>query len=222
MMMQRVPKSKRRWMQFSLRTGLIVVTTLCVALSMWVVPIERQRRAVAAIEKLGGHVGYMHELLDRGILVKPTASETFPVTYLRRWLPLPPDYFDEIEMVNLNNTQVTDAGLAQLQRLTGLHSLNLSDTEVTDAGMAHLQGLSGLEGLSLINTKVTDVGLAHLQGLTGLQVLRLDKTQITDAGLAHLQKLTRLQGLTLTNTQITDAGLAQLRRALPNCRIEAP
>jgi hypothetical protein len=42
--------SKRRWMQFSLRTGFIIVTMLCVALSMWVVAAERQRRAVAAIE----------------------------------------------------------------------------------------------------------------------------------------------------------------------------
>jgi hypothetical protein len=42
------PKSKRRWAQVSLRTVLVLVTLLCVALSLWVVPAERQRRAVAA------------------------------------------------------------------------------------------------------------------------------------------------------------------------------
>ena len=33
-------KAKRRWMQLSLRTVLVLVTLLCVALSVWVVPAE--------------------------------------------------------------------------------------------------------------------------------------------------------------------------------------
>ena len=44
-------KPKRRWMQVSLRTVHALVTLLCVALSMWIVPAERQRRAVAAIQE---------------------------------------------------------------------------------------------------------------------------------------------------------------------------
>src|SRR5215469_1671698 len=118
------PKPKRRWMQVSLRTVLVLVTLLCVALSVWVMPAERQRRAMAAIEKLGGNVGY----------VKPAASEMFPVTYLRHGLP--PVYFNEIGFVGLDHTQVTDAGLAHLQGLTGLQSLGLTNTQVTDAGLA--------------------------------------------------------------------------------------
>jgi Leucine-rich repeat (LRR) protein len=145
-------KPKRRWLQISLRAVLVLVTLLCVGLSLWVGPAERQRRAVAAIDKFGGSVRY-------GELA---AGERFPVTFLRRWLS--PDYFDEVEEVDLTGTQVTDAGLA------------------------HLQGLTGLQGLWLINTQVTDAGLAHLQGLTGLQVLSLDNTQVTDAGLAKLRQ----------------------------------
>jgi hypothetical protein len=45
---------KRRWAQFSLATMLVVVTVLCVELSMVVAPAERQRRAVAAMEALEG------------------------------------------------------------------------------------------------------------------------------------------------------------------------
>lgn len=116
-------KAKRRWMQVSLRTVLVLVTLLCVALSVWVMPAARRRRAVAAIEKLGGMVGY----------VKPAASETFPVAHLRRWLP--PAYFDEIEWVDLNNTQVTDAGFAHLQGMTSLQWLDLDNTSVSDAGL---------------------------------------------------------------------------------------
>lgn len=179
-------KPTRRWMQVSLRTVLVLVTLLCVALGLWVGSAERQRRAVADIEKLGGDVKY----------VEPAASEKFPVTYLRRWLPA--DYFDEIEWVDLANTQVTDAGLAYLQGLTGLQALWLNNTHVTDAGLAHLQGLSRLQFLELAETEVTDTGLARLEGLTNLQVLALD------------------------NTHVTDAGLARLRKALPNCQIIGP
>ena len=49
---------KRRWAQFSLATLLAVVTVLCVGLSLVIAPAERQRRAVAAIEALGGSVEY--------------------------------------------------------------------------------------------------------------------------------------------------------------------
>ncbi|MGH7134315.1 MAG: hypothetical protein ACREHD_01160, partial [Pirellulales bacterium] len=99
-------RPKRRWVQFSLRTGILLVTLLCVALSLWVVPAERQRRAVAAIEGLGGQFEYVENEAPR---------ETFLVTFLRRWLP--PDYFNEVELVALDDSQVTDAGLAHLQGL---------------------------------------------------------------------------------------------------------
>jgi Leucine-rich repeat (LRR) protein len=177
-------KPKRRWMQVSLRTVLVLVTLVCVALSMWVAPVERQRRAVAAIQELDGDFSYVKA---------DPASEMFPITFLRRWLP--PDYFYEIEYVNLSRSKVTDAGLA------------------------HLQGLTSLQGLVLDKTQVTDAGLAHLQGLTSLRGLYLENTQVTDAGLAHLQGLTSLQELYLNNTQVTDAGLAELRKALPNLQI---
>jgi hypothetical protein len=186
-------------MQFSLRTGFLLVTLLCVGLSMWCIPAERQRRAVAAIKKLGGNVGY----------VEPAASKALPRT-LRRWLP--PEYFDGIESVFLDEKNVMDAGLAHLRGLTGLQQLHLSRSQVTDAGLAHLHALADLQTLSLDGTQVTDAGLAHLQGLTGLQVLYLDYTQVTDAGLAHLQGLTALHRLGLSATQVTDAGMVHLQR----------
>lgn len=92
-------KPKRRWVQVSLRTMLVLVTLLCIALSLWVASAERQRRAIAAIEALdGSEISYV----DR------------PVTFLRRWLP--PVYFAEVNVVVLDNTQVTDAGVAKLRK----------------------------------------------------------------------------------------------------------
>ncbi len=197
---------KRRWAQFSLATMFLVVTVLCVGLSLVVVPAERQRRAVAAIEALGGQVRY----------VKPDkkASEAFPRRFPRRWLPR--DYVDRVQYVDLRRAQVTDAGLAHLHGLTGLKHLWL--TQITDAELAHLQGLTGLEALYSDQGKVTDAGLSHLHGLKRLKSFNLDLNRVTDAGLAHLQGLTNLEELCLAGTQVTDAGLAHLQ-GLKNLRV---
>ena len=169
-------KSKRRWVQFSLRTGFLIVTAFCLTLGLWVVPAERQRRAVAAIEGLGGTVWYQ----------QATKSNAFATAYLRRWLP--PIYFDKIELVDFDATWITDAGLAHLQGLTSLQELDLNHTQVTDAGLAHLQKLTSLQWLYLRNTQVTDAGLGHLQKLTSLQELELYETRVTDAGVAKLRQ----------------------------------
>jgi hypothetical protein len=147
---------KRRWAQFSLATMFVVLTVLCVGLALVVVPAERQRRAVAAIEAVGGRVGYFG--LDQ------KASVAFPRPFLRRWLSR--DYFDEVEWVDLAGTKVTDTELAVVQVLTGLVGLTLDGTQVTDAGLSRLDGLKGLKKLWLFRnefTQVSDAGLAQLR-----------------------------------------------------------
>jgi hypothetical protein len=84
----------------------------------------------------------------------------------------------------------TDGRLVQMpfQDLSPLRTLDLSHTDVTDAGLTHLERLTQLQWLNLGGTKVTDSGLQHLKGLTELQRLLLDGTQVTDKGRAKLQK----------------------------------
>lgn len=218
---------KRRWAQFSLGTMFVLVTVLCLALGLWVVPAERQRRAVAAIEDIGGWAVYAK--------AEPTEGESFAKALVRRWLPI--DYFDHVQAVDLSRTALTDAELANLQAhleaLTGLERLSLFNTRVTDAGLAclcslsklreldlgltqvrgnglrHLQGLARLEVLT--NPVDTDAGLAYLCKLTGLKVLHLAHARVTPAGLANLRPLVNLQTLSLWNATVTDEGLAHLQ-----------
>ena len=44
-----------------------------------------------------------------------------------------------------------------------LRQLDLESTQITDAGLAHLKGLTGLRQLNLEGTKITDAGLADLK-----------------------------------------------------------
>jgi hypothetical protein len=125
-----------------------------------------------------------------------------------------------LRTLSLGGTAVTDAGLRRLQGMTQLQRLYLFKTGVTDAGLAHLKRLTGLECLDLQYTGVTDAGLAHLQGLQQLRTLRLDGTGVTDAGLPHLGSLAGLQRLHLRYTGVTDVGVQNLQRALPLAKIE--
>ena len=90
-----LPKTnpKRRWLQFSIRTVLLLVTLLCVGLSLWIAPAERQRRAVTAIETLGGAVVFvtMEEAASRFPQVfYGSGSHSLTLTRSDRWISTTP------------------------------------------------------------------------------------------------------------------------------------
>lgn len=120
--------------------------------------------------------------------------------------------FKSLEVLEVVNTQITDATLARLAKLSNLKELNLNLTQTTDAGLAHLAGLKKLEKLNLFKAEVTDGGLAHLKGLTNMAELDLRYTKITGAGLKYLSGLTNLWILELDHTLIDDDGIAQLSK----------
>jgi hypothetical protein len=66
-----------------------------------------------------------------------------------------------------------DQYLAQLASATSgggeLRVLDLMFKDVTDAGLAHLEKLTALQWLALGGPKVTDAGLAHVEKLTALR-----------------------------------------------------
>ncbi len=142
--MNEAAKPYRRWYQFSLRTLLVAFMVLGVPLSWFAARMERtrkQRKAVEAIQRLGGSVEY-----DRHM---PS------LTWLRCWLGN--DFFDEVETVDVLNIQITDAGLEHLDGLTNLKRLSLDGTRITDGGLEHFRGLTNLQELNLLgSSKLTN------------------------------------------------------------------
>jgi hypothetical protein len=186
-----MPKPRRRWLQFSLRTLMVLMLLISVPLGWLAFKMRQateQRAVVRQIEELGGtavHCGQFEPL------------EKWPPR-VPSWLlnALGDDFFRTINYVALCGSKVTDAELVRLRALPQLRSLYLRGSQVTDAGLVCLPGLTRLEELSLANTRVSD------------------------AGLTHLRALTQLRTVNLRNTQVTDAGVAELQKALPNCKIE--
>lgn len=88
---------------------------------------------------------------------------------------------------------------------TDSHWLYLNQPGVTDATLADLNRLANLKTLSIESPHITDVGLDHLRTLKHLELLRLDDCKATANGVERLRKalpdceiLTRVPGATGT------------------------
>lgn len=118
-----MPKAR---LSFNLRTSLVLVTAFAVYLGIAVNKASQQRKAVKAIEALGGAVRYnwqhvpdcgFHQANDLAI-GEPSGPE-----WLRRLIG--DDYFQNVEMVNLAHLPPPSESeiLGEVQRIKCLRSL---------------------------------------------------------------------------------------------------
>jgi serine/threonine protein kinase len=118
----------------------------------------------------------------------------------------------DVQYITLSNKGLTDKGLERINRLKGLEDISLDDTEVTDAGLEQLD-LPLLGGLNLRDTAVTDKSIPNLASkLFRLKWFSLHQDHITDQGAATIFKMMRVTSLDLTATAITDACLKDLNQ----------
>jgi hypothetical protein len=97
----------------------------------------------------------------------------------------------------------------------------LDETRVTDKGLATIVSWGRLESLSLNGCQLTDDSLALLAKLPRLNWLEIkDNEQLDDAGLANLAASRGLDHLALTNGQFSQAARKKLQRSLPRCEIK--
>ncbi|MGB7326022.1 MAG: hypothetical protein WBD31_14205 [Rubripirellula sp.] len=91
----------------------------------------------------------------------------------------------ETTVLQMANSDVTDQTLDYIEGMANLRELDLNDSQVSDDGLAKLSLLTGLEVIRLRATTVTDVGLEqHLSRLPSLKRLDLRGTSVSDAAVA--------------------------------------
>lgn len=115
-----------------------------------------------------------------------------------------------LEDVILCNTQISDDGVRRLASLPNLKYLILSDTKITDASMLYIAGCRQLESLDLDSTNITDRGAKDLANARSLLILNLARTRISNEALASVSKLDRLEDLSLEECAIDDKGMGHL------------
>ncbi|WP_218933035.1 leucine-rich repeat domain-containing protein [Roseimaritima multifibrata] len=224
--------SHRRWLRFSMRSLLFVVTVVSVWLAVVSSRARSQKQAIDRVKQLGGFVSYDYTL-DTNMNWRKGPNLPAPVwlidltgeDYVRTvWIvnfddksdPSDDDLevverFDALKQLTLmNRKKITDEGLRHVSGLTELEVLALNGTNVSGEGLSHLRNCQGLKGLPMNNTPLMDVGLSHISHLGSLEWVQLSGTQVTDQGLSHLSGLTKLESLELRDTAITDDGLKHL------------
>lgn len=115
-----------------------------------------------------------------------------------------------LESLDLNGTEVSDGGIAELGDLTALRYLSLERTRITDRTLARIESWKTLEELDLTTTAVTDAGIRELAGLQKLQALWLGGTRVSDEAVGWLLDMASLQQLDVRKTEISEAGKKRL------------
>jgi len=164
----------RRWLQFSLRTLLVVMLVAC-CLFGWVAYKRSQAAEQQAAYKL--------------IAAKGGLTNFGPESARSPWLRwiLGEDVAAQGGCIEFDNSGLTDADLAQLSSLRQLRRLSLNNNPISDRGLAHLSKLSLLKNLSLDETNITDNGLKSLRACQSLEFLSLYRTRTTSAGVQSLR-----------------------------------
>lgn len=182
--------TKRRWMQFSLRSFLLVMTVAALLLT---VPLNRaraRREAIRAIDELGGTYGV----------------EIMGPKWLREWVDDSKYFYDAIRVSFGPHNQGYDPRRP------------FTDDEL-ERVIEHLNAFPGFKNLRLMGSEVTDDGLRQLSRLRNLEDIRLDGMDVTDNGLEHLAEIKTLRLVSVLGTKVTADGVAKLKPSLPNCTI---
>jgi hypothetical protein len=205
--------------RFRLRTLLLGVLGISIALGLYVASVRRQQAAVRALRAAGCGITYDYEFQRPAPYDPPGPAWLEPLE--DDWFssvtdvespdapPIPPftdeqgehlRYLPAIQSLWLGESHISDRTMTVISGLQRLRYLELEETNITDAGLAQLRRLTRLEHLDLSKTPITDLGVVHLSHLTELKVLRLDGTHISDDGLRHLGHMPRLETLDLSST----------------------
>jgi hypothetical protein len=188
---QPTPRNRRRFLQFNLRTVLIVVTLGCLIGGVYMRPILQQRADDARLK------GYQAKWAKLGGRVNENASRD-----------------EEVTRLDLAYSQATTLPL-EIGQLSNLAELYLNKNQLTELP-PEIGQLSKLRMLGLYGNQLTEIP-PEIGNLKKLEGLRLESNPITDADLEYLTALKSLGSLRITRTNVTKEGVAELKKALPNC-----
>src|SRR5262249_2271399 len=93
----------------------------------------------------------------------------------------------KLRQLYLGGTAVSDKTMKVIGTLTGLELLRLDRTKVTDAGLAMLRGHPNLAQVALSDMAVTDESVDVIASWPNLKKVRLTNTRIT-TGFAELAR----------------------------------
>lgn len=216
--MNDVARDKQDVNRSRIRIAFVTLGALVVVLSLVVawVQFDRQygpmRRAVSAIERLGGSVYFGR---NRGPTSHPSSISFADHELSEQQCQELPQYLHELPKLRgltLEGRCITDDWLSNLRDLTLLDGLTLFGTSVTGSGLSNLRHAPQLRVLKIYSSTLTDEGLEGLSDLVSVESLDLVQTSVSGRGLVHLERLSKLGTLNLEASKIVDEELAAITK----------
>jgi hypothetical protein len=205
------PDLGRRWFQFSLRSLLIVMAIVAIALGTFIHRLEEQRWAILAVRAAGGAI--RSQVLD---------SNSLPA---RRQAAIAQVVAAEYKSAEETNRQTP--GTYPLDEIRRLREIWLKEEHPSDEasrptwlpkGLLPDEWFQYVEEVDLHECEI-DGAVSKLQGFRDLRVLNLSSTSVTDADVGVLCQLKSLRRLSLWGTKISEDGANRIQNALPDCLI---
>jgi len=133
----------------------------------------------------------------------------------------PADISPAIKHISFNCTEVDDEDLGYLvSRIKVIEMLDLELTQISNAGIKEIAKLKGLRELKLKdNYPISNDCIADLNKLTGLEMLHVRATSINIDGLLQLTALPNLKRLFFSEEDVDSISekMLQLKYIMPNC-----
>jgi hypothetical protein len=125
-----------------------------------------------------------------------------------------PEAADQYTELNLNNSGVSNAGLAALSKFDKVEKLNIDNCPFTNAGLANVAKMKNLTSLSMnggvLKESSCDQGLASIKEMHQLTSLSLESANVTPKGLAEIAQMTWLESLNVARTRFNGDNLQML------------
>lgn len=192
--------------------GVAVLLAVIVVLAVWVLPRTRLKpdeagtptHPAAEIKRRGGTFDYSEDILPA---VEFQNADDEALTYVLS--------LGGISSLDLRGARITDSGLERLRELPlidQLEILDLANTNISEYGLVHLRPLSKLRSLDLSGTRISGTDLNVLVDLSELRILHLNEVDIDGEAIAGLGRLTQIEFLFLRGIQPRYAAAADERR----------
>lgn len=117
---------------------------------------------------------------------------------------------DQLVSISLSKMPVTDKDLAIVSKFNNLEVLNLNFTDISGNGLAQLESLKNLRSLSLASTKVTARSLGPVLSLPELRHLFLWNTGVTTAQRDSIME--KYPAIDIALTQFSDESMMRLNK----------
>jgi hypothetical protein len=127
-------------------------------------------------------------------------------------------YIHHLDLRRIDDLE--DEGLDYLlSKVKGINMLDLNETEISNASIKRLTELEYIKELNLKGCRIDDECISDLNKITGLESLHLKDTFITIDGLLQLNTLNNLKVLMFSaeDVELIKEKTAQLRILFPDC-----